>query len=212
RPIDPREDVVVSPTDGALAAHGRIDGGTLIQAKGRTYALSALLAEDGADEPFAEIFANGSYATMYLSPRDYHRVHMPVMGRITGITHISGDLFPVNLASVETVDGLYARNERVVVHATSSQFGRVAVVLVGATNVGRITLTHCADIVTNTRAARTPPRRWTPTEPIALAAGAELAVFELGSTVIVVTETPIEWFTPRSPVRMGMALGQRARL
>ncbi|MEO1337641.1 MAG: archaetidylserine decarboxylase [Myxococcota bacterium] len=156
RPVDARDDVVVSPTDGALAEHGRIDGDTLVQAKGRTYSLTALLAEQ------TDAFKGGSYATLYLSPRDYHRVHSPVDGEITGFTHVPGDLFPVNQASVSTIDGLYARNERVITHIASSHFGRVAVVKVGATNVGRITLTHCPALVTNTLPARSPPRRQTP--------------------------------------------------
>lgn len=214
RPVDPRPDVLVSPIDGSLFAHGSVTGEPLMQAKGRTYALGALLADEAA----AATFEGGSYCCLYLSPRDYHRVHMPTDGEVLGYTHVPGDLFPVNEASVKHVDGLYAKNERVITHLAGTPFGRVAVVKVGATNVGRIRLTYAPDLLTNRRGASLSRKRFVC--PPRFARGDELAVFELGSTVILVIERPVAFFPlgsdagsePDSRLRMGKALGRRAEL
>lgn len=204
RPIDPDPDGLVSPVDGTPSAWGDIGDGTLPQAKGRTYALSALLADDRA----LDVFGRGSFVTIYLSPRDYHRIHSPVEGTISGWTHVPGDLFPVNRAAVSHVDALFARNERLVTHIATERLGRVDVVKVGATIVGRVRASYAPEVTTNVagvRAART--GRFEPPRPIDR--GDELGVFEMGSTVIVVTERPVDFagLAVGEPVRLGTRLG-----
>ena len=204
RPIDGRPGVLVSPVDGRSAGHGLVADGTLVQAKGRTYTLDALLAKPGA----AARFTAGIYCTLYLAPGDYHRVHSPVDGEIVGYTHVPGDLFSVNLASARHVDGLYARNERVITTIRSPRFGRVDVVKIGATNVGRIRLTYAPQVTTNR--GQHAVRSETLPSPIPVARGDEIGVFEIGSTVIVVTEQPVDFLARDAgfPVRVGVALGR----
>ncbi len=108
RPIAPGEDVLVSPVDGVVSQAGRADGGRIVQAKGLDYSLDALLADPAA----AARFRGGAFATLYLSPRDYHRIHFPIGGRITGYRYVPGRLWPVNAASVQGVPGLFTVNER----------------------------------------------------------------------------------------------------
>ena len=207
RPLDPDPLALLSPADGAWLVGGPVGDGTLVQAKGRTYGLGALLAEPSA----AKVFRNGTCFTVYLAPRDYHRVHCPADGAITGYTYVPGDLFPVNAAGVENVDQLFARNERLITHLTTETFGRVEVVMVGATNVGHMTLAYDAAIATNTGHREVERHAYDPAIPIAR--GAELGVFEMGSTVIVVTERPLtlEAFAPRAPMRLGRRIGLLAR-
>ena len=196
---------VVSPSDSRLSAFGSIPvDGRLEQIKGRTYSIEALLgsAEDAA------LFREGVYATLYLSPSMYHRVHSPVDGRIRSWRYLPGRLFPVNSLAVRSVDGLFTVNERVAVFLETNAFGPVALVLVGATNVGRITLGF-TDLVTN---VGRPAMRTEARAPIPIARGAELGVFNLGSTVILLVANPA--LRPAGPapgdlVRMGQALWQR---
>jgi phosphatidylserine decarboxylase len=170
---------VVSPVDGRLAQFGAIEDGTLVQAKGRQYGLSELVDDGG----LAERFAGGTYATLYLSPSDYHRIHAPIDGRVTSVHHIPGHLFPVNPFAVERVDRLFAINERLI-SVMESESGPVGVVKVGATCVGRIGLTPEELPPVQTNQPRQSRRRWDIEEPVELAAGEELGVFHLGSTVI----------------------------
>ena len=204
RPVDVRPEVVVSPVDGRWASGGAIGDGCLVQAKGRTYTLDALLAASGAGDRWAA----GSFACLYLAPGDYHRVHSPVDGTIEGYTHVPGDLFPVNSASVRWVDGLYARNERVITHVRGKDGARMAVVKVGATNVGRIQLAYAPALTTNRPNAEMAQVAFD--VPIPIRRGDELASFELGSTVILVTERPVDWDLSVSgeAVRMGRPLGR----
>jgi phosphatidylserine decarboxylase len=196
---------VVSPSDSRLSAFGAIPGdGRLEQIKGRSYSIGALLgsAEDAA------LFRGGFYATLYLSPSMYHRVHSPVDGRILSWRYLPGRLFPVNAMAVRSVEGLFTVNERVAVFMETDAFGPVAVVLVGATNVGRITLGF-TDLVTNVGRAAV---RTEASSPIPIARGAELGVFNLGSTVVLLVANPA--LRPAGPasgdlVRMGQALWQR---
>ena len=197
---------VVSPTDSRLSAFGAIPGdGRLEQIKGRSYSMEALLgsAEDAA------LFRAGSYATLYLSPSMYHRVHSPVDGRIRSWRYLPGRLYPVNSVAVRSVDGLFTVNERVAVVLESAAFGSVAVVLVGATNVGRITLAF-TDLVTN---VGRPAARTEAPSPIPIARGDELGAFNLGSTVVLLVADAA--LRPAGPapgdlVRMGQALWLRA--
>jgi phosphatidylserine decarboxylase len=177
RPVAPEPDVVVAPADARLQSAGPVpEDGRLEQIKGRSYPLEALLG--GAQE--AAIFRRGVYATLYLSPAMYHRVHSPIDGRICAWRYIPGRLFPVNPMAVRRVDGLFTVNERVVVRIDSDVFGPMAVVLVGAANVGRISLAFDG-VVTN---SGLPPTAVRPREPLPIARGEELGVFNLGSTVV----------------------------
>ncbi len=177
RPISTETGTVVSPSDSRLASIGTMpEGGLLEQIKGRTYPLAALL---GSPED-ATVFARGVHATLYLSPSMYHRVHSPVEGAIRSWRYLPGRLFPVNTIAVRQVDRLFAVNERVAVRIDTAEFGPVAVVMVGATNVGRISLSF-ADLVTN---AGRPAGEVIPPVPIPISRGAELGAFNLGSTVV----------------------------
>lgn len=196
---------VVSAADARLSACGPIPSdGRLEQIKGKTYPLEALLgsAEDAA------LFRAGVYSTLYLSPSMYHRVHSPVDGRIVAWRYLPGRLFPVNDLGVRNVEGLFTLNERVAV-LLETDLGPVAVVLVGATNVGRITLAFC-DLVTN--AGRSGGRR-TPPAPISVARGAELGAFNLGSTVVLLIADPTLRGAGPAPgdlVRVGQALWSKS--
>jgi phosphatidylserine decarboxylase len=178
RPVAAEDGVVVAPCDsrlhtlGAVPADGRID-----QVKGRTYPVKALL---GSEEDAAP-FVTGVHATLYLSPSMYHRVHSPVDGTIRSWRYIPGRLFPVNALAVRHVEGVFTRNERVSVLIDSREFGPVAVVLVGAANVGRISLAFDQGPMTNTGGALRVVR---PTTPIPIQRGDELGAFNLGSTVV----------------------------
>lgn len=205
RPIVEGDDVPVSPVDGAVSHAGIATAGRLIQAKGKDYTLEKLLG-DAAE---AERFRGGAYATLYLSPRDYHRIHTPLGGHIVGYEHVPGALWPVNRPSVKNVPELFAVNERLITYL-DTPLGMVAVVAVGATCVGRIRAVYDS-IVTN---EKKPPRRHRYESPIPIAKGEELAVFEMGSTVILVFEPGRIELDPRlvpgAVVRVGERLGKRA--
>lgn len=202
RPIAPGEGVPVSPADGAISYAGIASQGRMIQAKGRDYSLAALLA----DEDAAARFDGGPYVTIYLSPRDYHRFHSPLGGKILGYRYVPGQLWPVNRASVRGVPELFAVNERVIIDLETS-LGRVAMIPVGATCVGRIRLSF-DELVTNDGKPGVDVRY---DQPISIAKGDELGMFEMGSTVILVFEPGAvsldESLVPDSAVRMGAAIG-----
>jgi phosphatidylserine decarboxylase len=199
RPVDADPSALVSPVDGSLSVAEPVGDGRLVQSKDRRYPLADLLV----DAELAEVLLGGSYATLYLSPRDYHRIHAPVDGRIVRARVVPGGLWPVNDLGVRWIDGLFVANRRVVVRIHSPRFGRVAVVMVGATNVGAIRATFDPSL---TAAFDAPKAR---DYDLSVARGDELGVFELGSTVIVVTERPVRFTvqTQGDPVRMGRALG-----
>lgn len=205
RPIVEGEDVPVSPVDGAVSHAGIAAAGKLIQAKGKDYTLEKLLGSAGE----AERFRGGAYATLYLSPRDYHRIHTPLGGHIVGYSHLPGALWPVNRPSVKNVPELFAINERLITYL-DTPVGEVAVVAVGATCVGRIRALY-DDIVTN---EKKPARHHRYETPIPIAKGDELAVFEMGSTVILVFEPGRVELDPRlvpgAVVRVGERIGKRA--
>lgn len=206
RPIDQDPEALVSPVDGTLSERGFVGAGVLPQAKGRTYTLSALLADPQA----LEVFGGGSFATLYLHPRDYHRIHSPVDGRISRWVHVPGDLFPVNSTAVAHFEALFARNERLMTHLDTDVFGRVAVVKVGATIVGRVRASYAPEVTTNAPGVTVVRRAdLDPAAPIGR--GDELGVFEMGSTVIVVTERPLRFEVEAGrPVRFGESLGRIA--
>ncbi|WP_306521354.1 archaetidylserine decarboxylase [Gemmatimonas sp.] len=201
RPLAPN--AIVSPVDAAVGAFGIVDDDTLVQAKGRTYSLAALLG----DRDLAQAFEGGTYTTLYLSPKDYHRIHVPMGGRVTAATYIPGELWPVNVAAVTHVADLFAVNERIVVMLEGEHGGRMAIVPVGATMVGMTRLSF-DDLHTNARRGEVQRRRYAP--PIALHAGDQLGHFEFGSTVVLVCSRDagvIEPLTPGEPVTMGQRIG-----
>ncbi len=180
RPVASGENVPVAPADGRIYACGAPEAGELIQAKGVSYSLQALLA----DEELARALMGGSYLTIYLSPHDYHRVHSPLSGTVTSLSYVPGDLFPVNPTSAALVKGLFTRNERLI-FALETPLGPCAVVMVGATVVGRLRATFggCTDDGELAFRPRRPLRRlYKPGVPIDK--GAELGVFDMGSTVV----------------------------
>jgi phosphatidylserine decarboxylase len=190
------------PADGVLSQRGAMANGELIQAKGRQYSVQALLAGSKKE---AERFARGSFATTYLSPRDYHRVHMPMAGRLLYTRYVPGDLFSVNAATVERVDQLLARNERLVC-VFDTEHGQVALVLVGAMIVAGIATVWGGREVPGTGAIR--ECSWTESEAPRLAKGEEMGRFFLGSTTVLLTEaSDLSWANaPGDSVRVRAAL------
>lgn len=174
-----------SPVDGIVGRLGPVRGGRAIQAKGRDYAVADLL-----DDPEALArYDGGSFLTLYLSPRHYHRIHAPTAGEIALARHVPGGLLPVNAPAVASLPDLFARNERLVCYL-DGPLGRIALVAVGAFNVGRISAAFDgawgSPAVTNRRGARAETRRYEP--PIVVARGEEVMAFHLGSTVVCLLE------------------------
>jgi phosphatidylserine decarboxylase len=182
RPIAEGAHVAVSPVDGVVSECGLAERGRLIQAKGIDYGIAALVA----DEALAERFTGGAWATIYLSPRDYHRIHFPLGGAVAGWRYVPGVLWPVNPAAVRGVPGLFAANERLVT-VLDTPLGTCAVVAVGATIVGRVRAYYDPSVpVTNLPRAR--PVRRDYESPIPVEKGGQLGAFEMGSTVILLFE------------------------
>lgn len=208
RPVDADPRAAVSPCDGAWGASGTIEDGQLLQVKGRPYSVGALL--DDAD--LARRFEGGSFATLYLSPKDYHRMHAPVAGNVVAARHVPGALWPVNNAGIRYVDGLFSKNERIVVLLRPSGApadAALAMIAVGATMVGKVRLTF-DDLVTNQGDDAT-AREYQPPHP--LEKGQEWGRFEFGSTVVLLA-TPgwlrLEGQEPGTPVRLGSRIGSLA--
>lgn len=177
--LRPIEGDVVHAADSKIAQAGVIKNGQLIQAKGWTYTVGDLLGSQSLEK----VYEGGVFVTYYLCPTDYHRVHSPIDGLLRSIRHIPGDLWPVNPFSVEHVKNLFAINERVVFEFDSA-YGPVAVVMVGATNVGKISVSvGQIDWTTNQGAAPVREREFQPVLPVT--AGQELGIFHLGSTAVV---------------------------
>lgn len=182
RPLNTDPNVLVMPADGVISQLGAIEDDKILQAKGHNYTLEALLA---GNYQMADLFRNGTFATTYLSPRDYHRVHMPCNGILREMIYVPGDLFSVNHLTAQNVPNLFARNERVIC-LFDTEFGPMVQILVGATIVGSIETVWSGTV--------TPPRegvikRWTwpagdSEGSVALLKGQEMGRFKLGSTVI----------------------------
>lgn len=215
-------DVLASPVDGVVGQAGRIHQGILLQAKGLEYTVAELLGGDhGPEDPgegawAAETFTQGTFVTLYLSPRHYHRIHTPLPGAVVRATHIPGSLLPVNRPAVERIDRLFALNERLTAFLETA-LGPVAVVAVGAYNVGRISTAfdpawsgRPRSWITNRRDPLPRERRYDP--PVAVARGDEIMAFHLGSTVILLTREPLaleERVRPGEEVRAGQVLARR---
>lgn len=206
-PSDPG--ILASPVDGIVGQVGTIVDGQALQAKGRSYRVADLL---GAQSDTSR-FEGGVYATIYLSPRHYHRIHTPLPGRIRSARHVPGRLFPVNRPAVQWVDELFAVNERLVAHIDTTA-GPVAVVAVGAFNVGRISAAfdpawsgRAGTSVTNRGRAPEARRDYDP--PKTVEAGDELMAFHLGSTVVLLASPEfelLEGVAPELEVRAGHPL------
>jgi phosphatidylserine decarboxylase len=196
----------ISPVDGAISQFGPIARDQIFQAKGHSYSTTALV---GGDRKLAEQFENGSFATLYLSPRDYHRIHMPCAGKLTRMIYVPGELFSVNPTTARGVPGLFARNERVVC-VFESEFGPFVLTLVGATIVGSMaTVWH--GMVNPPRPGVVREWRYDDNAAVNLKKGEEMGRFLLGSTVVMLfpkdtlTFNP-DW-APTGAIRMGEAMG-----
>lgn len=206
RPIAAEGDAIISPVDGTVSAAAAIDDNRIFQAKGIDYTLEDLLA---ADIDAADVFRNGRFATIYLAPYNYHRIHMPIDGHLRAAHYVPGDLFSVNAATVSRVAGLFHRNERLNLHFETA-IGPVAVIFVGALNVGSITTPWTGEIrpqkrgvVENCELGRAPRD---------VVKGDLLGWFNMGSTVIVLLpEDGGEWTASLGAgdtVRMGEVIGR----
>ena len=206
RPLTTEKNAIASPADGVVSQAGKIENGEIFQAKGKSFTATDLL---GGDLQRAEKFKNGQFTTIYLSPKDYHRLHMPLTGTLREMIHVPGKLFSVNGATTEAVNGLFAKNERVVA-IFDTEIGQMALVLVGAIFVSSIeTVWH---------GVVTPPtckevRRWTyETDAPVLEIGAEMGRFNMGSTIIVLFEQDkMHWdddFSAGKMVKVGEKIGQ----
>ncbi len=182
REIASDPDLIISPCDGTVAELGAATAGRMIQAKGHDYKLAALLGDAEA----AAKFEGGNYVTIYLAPKNYHRVHFPAEGHVTGFQHIPGAAFPVNAVAVKHIGGLFTKNERLVTYLDSPA-GEVAVVMVAATGVGHITVSYDA-VETHAPGRGRPGARVRFAAPRPVSKGEDLGAFHLGSTVILVFE------------------------
>ena len=198
RPVSADVDALVSPSDGRAVAFGAIENAAIRLPDGQELSVEMLA-------PGAEKYLGGSYLVIYLAPPDYHRVHSPVTGRITGYDYLPGHLWPVFPAAVRDVRDLFGRNERLVINFENAVVGSVALVMVGAYGVGRMETTFC-DVVTNSGGKAEARELATPVE---VERGAEIGRFNMGSTVVMLFEPDsIEFeLEPDQVVRMGQRIG-----
>lgn len=205
RPIAHQPDAVASPCDGKVSQVGHIRQGKMIQAKGHDFELLQLL---GGDKELSDTFAGGSFSTIYLSPRDYHRVHMPLSGRLRGMIFIPGDLFSVSETTVQLVPNLFARNERLICGFDTAA-GPMLVILVGAIFVGSMETVWAGEV----KGPGDSPSTWLyeKSHKILLKKGEEMGRFNMGSTVITLfARNRTSWdkaFTSGVRVRMGQRIG-----
>ncbi len=208
RPVDDSNEGIVCPADGAISQLGEIRHGRIFQAKGHDFSLVELL---GGDSERAQPFQDGQFATVYLSPRDYHRVHMPLAGTLREMIYVPGKLFSVNQTTAENVSGLFSRNERVVC-IFDTEAGPMALVLVGAMIVASIETVWAGEVAPARRRLQTFNYDASASKPISLAKGEEMGRFKLGSTAIVLFGPQVaSWrdgLCAGSPVLMGENMGQ----
>jgi phosphatidylserine decarboxylase len=199
--------LLACPADGAISQLGSIRAGRIFQAKGQDYSLLTLL---GGDQQLADSFSDGSFATIYLSPRDYHRVHMPLAGKLRSMHYIPGQLFSVNTTTAENVPGLFARNERAVC-VFDTEAGPMAMILVGAMIVAGIETVWEGQVAPLERKIDI-TQYGVAKEAVELEKGAEMGRFKLGSTVILLFgKDKLEWlesFTAGTPTRLGEAIAE----
>ena len=209
RPVTNDEDAIACPADGAVSQAGLIEQGKIFQAKGKSFSAVDLL---GGDEARAKPFENGNFTTIYLSPKDYHRLHMPVTGKLTEMIHIPGRLFSVNNATANSVNGLFARNERVAC-LFDTEFGSMALILVGAIFVSSIETTWHG-VVTPPTISTVQSWKYSENETV-IAKGKEMGRFNMGSTIIVLfAKDNINWnadLTAGETVELGEKIGERKK-
>jgi phosphatidylserine decarboxylase len=205
RPIVSSEGSLACPADGAISQLGAIHNGRVFQAKGHDYSLLELV---GGDPELAAQFDDGHFATVYLSPKDYHRVHMPIDGTLRSMTYVPGQLFSVNTVTAENVPRLFARNERLVC-VFDTEAGPMAMILVGAMIVAGIETVWAGQVAPHTRDVRT--TNYLENAPIHLRKGEEMGCFKLGSTVVMLFGADqVRWLDSleaETPVRMGEYFG-----
>ena len=206
RPLDSDEDALLSPADGRLEDLGTIERGAKLLVKGKEYDVGELLG----DRHSAARFEGGLFAVVYLSPRDYHRVHAPATGPVTFARYVSGTLYPVNSIGLEHVPNLFAVNERVAIHQQTERFGEVVSVMVGAIVVGRIGISFDPELVTNI--GRPAIARDYGEKGVPIERGGELGIFHIGSTVVLFTTPAAGLHFIRGAgdvVRVGEAIARR---
>ena len=206
RPVADSE--IVSPVDGVLSQTGVFDENQkLIQAKGKYYTLKDLLRDDA----MAKRFEGGAFATIYLAPFNYHRIHSPVKGELVDAAYCPGTLWPVNVGSVERVEGLFCINERLTSRIRLEDGSEILVVKVGATNVGRIGVVYSDELLVNAGRLPRDCKRfdWVPSTKVSFEKGGELGRFEMGSTVILVVDKKIH---ERHPELFTSRLGQAVKV
>lgn len=208
RPFESVPDAIGSPCDGVISQLGYSAQGQCVQAKGLDFSIGQLLGDDAS----AHAFEGGAFATLYLSPKDYHRFHAPLEGQILGYSYLPGELWPVNPISVRNQQRLFCLNERLVTFIDTKRAGLLAYVAVGATCVGRIRASYEPEMVTNSGGEAKVHRYST---PIPLAQGDEVGWFEMGSTLILLFgKGRVKWeegLGPGSPLRVGTRLGRVAQ-
>jgi phosphatidylserine decarboxylase len=207
RPLDPDPRAILSPADARVVASGRVDRGTMLQAKGVPYALADLV---GSPED-ARRLEGGAYVVLYLAPGDYHRFHWPLDGRFLLLRHLPGDLWPVNAAAVGSVPRLFVRNERVALRGETDGGAEFAFVAIGALNVGSIRL--CFHSARTNRGGPARPRSFALADARGRR-GEELGRFEFGSSIAVVLGPETGEFAALEPgrrVRVGERIGTRGR-
>lgn len=207
RPLSADARVIACPVDGSISRIGAIDDALIIQAKGHDYSVADLL---GGDKTLSGTFRNGRFATLYLSPRDYHRIHMPVDGSLLSMQLVPGRLFPVNPPSTRTIPRLFARNERVI-NIFSTEIGTMALVMIGALCVGSMDTVWAGTVAPCGSRAQL-RQQYTP-GAVTLEGGQEVGRFNMGSSVILLFEADrMEWLAhlkAGDAVRMGQELGKR---
>jgi phosphatidylserine decarboxylase len=204
RPLAGDESVVACPIDGTVSQIGALDEERILQAKGRSYSLDALLARPGC---WSRTFTGGAFATLYLAPYNYHRIHAPLTGILREAWYVPGRLFSVNAATAAGVDNLFARNERVICILEHEHFF-YAVILVGALFVGSMATVWHGDITPRSRHAVAPLKPSNAERPPAISRGAELGRFNMGSTVILLFPPQRITWTPGLEVGSQVQVGQ----
>lgn len=203
--VRPIQGGVIHPVDGRITSWGKITSNTLMQAKGKSYSVSDFLASN----EWAKKFEGGIFLTYYLCPTDYHQIHSPVDGQVVQATYIPGYLWPVNEWSVSSIEDLFSINERLV-SFIKTDMGEVALVMVGATNVGKMTVSYDPELITNQLNIHEPyVKKYSPSKP--LSKGDKLGVFHMGSTVVMLYPKDYLVLTKQNPsgaAKLGETLGQ----
>ena len=207
RPVANGDDIIICPVDGSVSQLGRIDTGEILQAKNRYYDLQSLLA---GENEMVGFFQNGSFITLYLSPRDYHRIHMPYTGKLMKMVHVPGRLFAVNRHTTRTVNRLFSRNERVIT-VFDTKAGFMGVIMIGAINVSSMETTWAGEITPSAGKAIT-RTNYNQQPAITLEKGDEMGRFNMGSTVIVLFgKGAVHWkpeLQANNMVAMGTEIGR----